>query len=292
MAVVSDDNGTIDPMTAAIDAHVHLWDPGRVALPWLRPEHAVIARPFLPTDLEPLLDDAGVSEVIVVQSACDDADTDLLLELASAWPRIAGLVVWVPLAEPDRCAARLDELPSVVRGIRHLIHDEEDAHWILGPAVLESLRLLEERGLVLELPVVWPRHLGDVPELARAFPRLSIVIDHLGKPPLGGELDAWAGALAKAAAYPNVGAKVSGLNTATAREDWDAELYADAFATALAAFGHDRLVCGSDWPYALLNGDYLRIWRETRRLVGDDARLLAGNARRLYGLAEVLDGPH
>jgi L-fuconolactonase len=277
-------------MTRAIDAHVHLWDPERVALPWFRPEHAPIGRAFLPADLEPLLDDAGVERVIVVQSACDDAETDLLLELAAAWPRVAGLVVWVPLEEPERCAARLDERPPAVRGVRHLIHDEDDPHWILRQAVLESVRLLEERGLVLELPVVWPRHLGDVPELATTFPRLTIVIDHLGKPPLDGDLTEWGRALDVAAAHPNVAAKVSGLNTATARDDWSAELFAGAFAAALAAFGRERLVCGSDWPYALLNGDHARIWRETRRLVGDDPQLLADNAVRLYGLAEGSDG--
>ncbi len=51
--------------------------------------------------------------------------------------------------------------------------------------MLESLAIVEERGLLLELPCVFPRHLGDVPELARSFPRLTLVIDHLGKPPLG-----------------------------------------------------------------------------------------------------------
>jgi L-fuconolactonase len=279
-------------MTRAVDAHVHLWDPDRVALPWLRPEQASIGRAFLPVDLEPLLLDADVDRVIVVQSACDDADTDLLLELAAAWPRIAGVVAWVALADPGRCAERLDGLPPVVCGVRHLIHDEVDPHWILRPPVLESLRLLEDRELVLELPAVWPRHLGDVPELARTFPRLTIVIDHLGKPPLDGDLREWAGALEEAAAYPNVAAKVSGLNTATARDDWRAELFASAFATALAAFGRERLVCGSDWPYALLNGGHARIWRETRRLVGEDPQLLAANATRLYGLAEGPNGSH
>ncbi len=46
-------------------------------------------------------------------------------------------------------------------------------------------------------------------------------------------------------------------------------------------------MCGSDWPVALLNGDYDRVWHATRRLVellapGHEAALLGGNAARLY----------
>jgi L-fuconolactonase len=186
-----------------VDAHQHFWDTRRVALPWLKPEHDAIAGPFEPADLEPRMERAGVARTVLVQAACADEETDLMLEYAADNEWIGAIVAWVDLARPGRAEQRLRELAAHarVRGIRHLIHDEEDPHWILRPPVLESLALLQERGLLLELPAVWPRHLGDVPALARSFPRLTIVIDHLGKPPLGRDgLAAWARELEAAAA--------------------------------------------------------------------------------------------
>lgn len=280
----------------AVDGHQHFWDPQRVPLPWLRPEHAAIARAFEPPELAPLLEASGVERTVLVQSACLDADTDLMLAHAARYEWIAAVVAWVPLDDPLRAAERLDELAAEpkVRGVRHLIHDEAAPHWILRPAVLEGLALVEDRGLVLELPAVFPRHLGDVPELARTFPRLGIVIDHLAKPPIGRDsFGAWARLLEDAAAYPNVAAKISGLNTAVERPDWDAADLRPAIETALAAFGSGRLLCGSDWPVALLNGDYGRVWTETRRVLEQVApneleQLLSGTAERLYGLAQPL----
>ena len=122
-------------------------------------------------------------------------------------------------------AQRLDELSDrpKFRAVRHLTHNEPD-HWILRPRVLESLAMLEERELILELPVVCPRHFDDVVSLAARFPRLRIVIDHLGKPPIGSaEMARWEGALDAAAACPNTFAKVSGLNTAHRPGRLDAE---------------------------------------------------------------------
>lgn len=238
---------------------------------------------------------AGVAKTVLVQSACSDEDTELMLEHAARHDWIGAVVAWVDLQRSGQAAARLDELAAHprVRGIRHLIHDEEDAHWILRPAVLESLALLEQRGLLLELPAVWPRHLGDVPQLARAFPRLTIVIDHLAKPPIGRDaIQRWARELEAAAAHANVAAKISGLNTAIDRPDWSAADLRPAVETAVAVFGPDRLLCGSDWPVALLNGDYERVWAETRRvleLVAPDAldALLWRTATRLYGLDQA-----
>ncbi len=130
--------------------------------------------------------------------------------------------------------------------------------------MLESLEPVAAAGLLLELPVVWPRHLADVAVVARTFPGLTIVIDHLGKPPLGtAEMALWATELGDVARLSNVCAKISGLNTATALEDWSASDLVPAVEVAVECFGPERLLVGSDWPVCLLNGDYGRVWRET-----------------------------
>jgi L-fuconolactonase len=275
-----------------VDAHHHLWDLEREALPWMGDAHAVIRRTFEPEELEPLLVRCGVTTTVLVQAANTDSDTDAMLQQAARHAWIGGVVGWIDLSSPARTAQRLGELRGHprLRGFRHLIHDEEDPHWILRDAVLASLSLLEAQGMLLELPCVYPRHLGDVPELASAFPRMTIVIDHLGKPPLGSsELDRWARDLRTAAASPNVHAKISGLSTMLTSSDWLASDLRPAVEVAVDAFGADRLVCGSDWPVSLLNGGYEKLWRETVRVLEDVApsgleRLLSGTALRLYDL--------
>jgi L-fuconolactonase len=282
-----------------VDAHHHLWSLERDALPWMTDEHAVIRRSFEPADLEPLLARSGVARTVLVQATCSDSDSDFMFERAGACEWIGAVVAWVDLRSPTRARERLDELADApkLRGIRHLIHDEPDPHWILRDDVLESLALLEERGLILELPCVYPRHLGDVPGLAARFPQLTIVIDHLGKPPIGtAGMEAWAEQLRAASSHGNVAAKISGLDTALAASDWDAGDLMAPVAVALEAFGPDRLVCGSDWPVSLLNGDYQRVWRETVHVLEQLAplhaeRLLAGNAVRLYDLDRALVAP-
>ena len=282
-----------------VDAHVHLWDARHTPQPWMTSEHAVIARPFGPADLEPLLRLNHVDAVVLVQGACLDSDTDYLFAEAARHDWIAAVTAWLALDSPERTRARLDELErhSAFRAVRHLIHNEPDPHWILQPPVLESLALLEERRVVLELPAVFPHHLEDVPVLAERFPKLVIVVDHLAKPPLGtDEMGSWAHELRAAAACPHVVAKVSGLNTALDRRDWSAEDLLPACQTALECFGPSRLMCGSDWPVALLNGDYDRVWDATRRVVeaiaGRDADALLGeNAARVYRFADAKATP-
>jgi L-fuconolactonase len=277
-----------------VDAHHHFWNPARIPQPWMTDEHAAIARTFEPPDLEPLLVECGVGRTVLVQSAASDEDTDYMFEVACLVESVGAIVAWCRLDDPLAARHRLDELQArpKLRGIRHLIHQESDPHWILRPAVADGLALLEERQLLLELPAVYPDHLDDVPTIAARHPGLIIVIDHLGKPPLGtDEMVRWDELLRTAAEWPSVHAKVSGLNTAMADRHWTADDLQPAVDVALDAFGADRLVFGSDWPVCLLNGTYERVLHETvlavERACDEPGPVLAENAQRLYRLGDA-----
>jgi L-fuconolactonase len=271
-----------------VDSHLHIWD---AAQPWMSAAHAAIARPFGPTDVVPLIERNEIDRVIIVQGASLDSDTDYILDESDVCDWIGAITAWVALDDPHRAAARLDvlETRSKFRAVRHLSHNEPD-HWLVRPPVLESIAMLAERQLILEIPVVFPSHFDDVVSLAERYPGLAIVIDHLGKPPIGrSEMTAWEADLREAAAHPNVLAKVSGLNTALSRPDWTAEDLRPCVEVALDCFGPQRLMCGSDWPVALLNGDYDRVWNETAGVLSSLAPghiddLLGANAARVYRL--------
>ena len=281
-------------MTALrVDAHQHFWTLGEVEYGWLASsEYEPIQRDFGPADLDPLLRAAGITRTITVQAANSFADTEAMLARADEHDWISGVVGWIPLLDPVAASQALDGYCGrrAFRGVRHLVHDEPDPDWLLRASVRESLALLAERGLVFEIPAVFPRHLLHVPLLAEELPGLRIVIDHLGKPPIAsGSVEPWAAELARAAAYPNVYAKVSGLNT-VAPEGWTAEDLRPFVDIALGELGSDRLMFGSDWPVCLMADDYSRVWGETVRVldgVAADARdaVLGGTAVDVYGLA-------
>ena len=274
-----------------IDAHHHFWNPERIPQPWMTPEHAVIDRAFEPADLEPLLAQAGVSQTVLVQSAARDDDTDYMFELVRDVDWVGAVVAWLRLDDAVSLQGRLRELVAQpkLRGVRHLIHQEPDPHWMLRREVQPGLEALADANLVLELPAVFPDHLGDVPELARRNPSLVLVVDHLAKPPLGtAAMARWREELAAAAEHPNVFAKISGLNTVAPRS-WGSDDLLPAVSTAIESFGPSRLMLGSDWPVALLNGGYVDVLSRTAEAVRDAAghaaeTILSTTASDLYRL--------
>ncbi|GAA5071776.1 L-fuconolactonase [Thermocatellispora tengchongensis] len=275
-----------------IDAHQHFWNLETGSYPWLTPEAGPIYRTFEPEELIPQLAACGVDRTVLVQSANTYADTDAMLAQADAYDFVAAVVGWVPLDRPGEAAEALERYRAHPRfaGVRHLIHDEPDPDWVVREEVIEGLKLLADAGLPYDVVGVLPRHLEHVPTLAEKVPGLRLVLDHLNKPPIKDKgWEPWASLLARAASYPNVYAKVSGLNTAADAETWTAADLRPYVEHAIEVFGPDRLMFGGDWPVAILAGDYAKVWRETNALLdglpqADRDAILGGTAARCYGI--------
>lgn len=276
-----------------VDAHQHLWDLERVAYPWLTADFGPLFRSFSESELEPQLAAAGVDKTVLVQAANSAADTDAMFEVADRWSRVAGVVGWVPLDRPDAAGEELTRLKGREKfvGVRHLNHDEPDPDWLIKPEVHESLELVAAAGLTFDVVAVLPRHLELVSTLAEQHPNLLLVIDHLAKPPIKDRgWQPWAELLERAAAYPNVSAKISGLNTAAALDSWSAEDLQPYVDHAVELFGPSRLMFGGDWPVAILAGDYAQVWAATNEVLADLSaaerdQILGGTAIEFYRLS-------
>ena len=255
-----------------VDSHQHFWDPEQVYYPWLVPAYGPIYRAFRPAELEPQLAAAGVERTLLVQAACNFEDTEAMLAQAAEHEWIGGVVGWVPLYAHRLAERALDRYMADrwFKGVRHLTHEEADPDWLVRPEVIDGLRILEERDLPYDVIAVWPEHLSHVPVLAQACPDLRMVIDHLAKPPIAaGEYGGWNDAMKVAAEFPNVYAKISGLNTAAEWETWTAADLVEPIGYALEVFGAQRLMFGSDWPVAILAGDYAKVWGETKKALDE-----------------------
>jgi L-fuconolactonase len=282
----------MDAAEPRIDTHLHTWDLEACDYSWLTPAAGMLHRTHLVHEVEAERVAAGVTGAVLVQAANNRCDTDFMLATMAANPYICGVVGWVDLlagTAVEEEAAALASDPRI-KGVRHLNHDEPDPDWLVQPAVLDALRVLPRVGLAFDVVAIWPLHLELVPVLADAAPDLTIVIDHLAKPPIAsGDLSTWRASMARAAGRPNVVAKVSGLDTAAGSPDWTPDDLRPAFEAALELFGADRLMYGGDWPVSRLGGGYARQAAAFERLTdplsaSERAAIRAGTARRVYRL--------
>jgi L-fuconolactonase len=277
-------------MSHVVDAHHHFLDPARIDYPFLRflPQ---LARRLDASDLEPLLREAGVAQTVAVQASDCEAETEFLLDQAASSGFVAGVVGWVPLANPAACARALDRFaahPGRLVGIRHLIHDEPDPDWVVQSRVLESLALLASRRLAFDLSAFQPRHLEHVATFAERVPQLRVVICHYGMPRVDqGQWEPWASAFARAAENANACVKISGLDLFLGGpEPARTRRY---FEHAMQCYGAERLLWASNWPVSLQLRGYRELLDAARvQLAGltthERDAILGANARRAYAL--------
>ncbi len=272
-----------------IDSHQHFWNYDPAEYPWIRPDWP-IRRTFLPTDLEPLLRASGFDGCVAVQARQTLEETAWLLELAARHLIIAGVVGWVDL----RAAGVRTQLAKFAGNkklvaVRHVVQDEPDDNFMLGPDFLRGIASLREFDLAYDI-LIFPKQLPAAIELARRYPDQRFVLDHIAKPLIKDRmLEPWAKQIQDLARLPNVFCKLSGMATEAAWRAWSEKDFQPYLDTVWAAFGPDRLMIGSDWPVCLLSGDYAPTMGIVQNYLqqfssADREKVLGANAIRFYRL--------
>jgi len=273
-----------------IDAHQHFWKYSPAEYGWISDAMPDLKRDFLPGDLRPILDANGFEGSIAVQARQDLDETLWLLELANQNDFIKGVVGWVNLCSQE-LPVMLEQLanqPKLV-GVRHILQDEPDDHFMLRPDFRRGIARLAEHGLTYDL-LLHPRHLPIAVQLVQEFPRQRFVLDHIAKPRIAdGLLEPWDRDIRALAKLENVWCKLSGMVTEARWKQWELENFRPYLDVVFEAFGTERLMIGSDWPVCTLSASY----SETMRLITEYGKdlapqqqecVLGHNCSRFYNL--------
>jgi L-fuconolactonase len=271
-----------------VDSHQHFWRLDRGDYGWLTPQLAPIYKDFLPEDLAPQIERAGVGTTVLVQAAPTVEETRYLLELAHQHSFIAGVVGWVDFESADvvETIAKLAEDPQLL-GLRPMIQDIPDPDWMLDTGLAAAFEAMLDHGLVFDA-LVLPKHLSALLELTARYPDLAMVLDHGAKPPLAsGDLAAWKQGVAALARETTMVCKLSGFVTEAGSVA--PQKLAPAVDHLLECFGPKRMMWGSDWPVCELTCSYDE-WRAAtdsllvRLSVTEREYILSETARATYGI--------
>ena len=317
----------LEPDLRIVDAHHHLWerDGWRYMaddlLGDLRSGHNVVATVFMqaqtryhrdgPRELRPVGETAFAARV-----AADSEGREGVPRLCAAIVGHADLTLGArvrPVLE-----AHVEAGGGRFRGIRHLTVWDADRSLLnplsAGPPSLlcdaayrEGVAQLAPLGLSYDAWLFQPQ-LPELLALARLFPELTIILNHVGGPLGAGAYQgrreaifpAWDRAIRRLAACPNVvvklgglGMRINGFGFEAAPDPPSSEDLAEAWRpyieTCVEAFGAARCMFESNFPVDKGSYGYRVCWNAFKRLTrgasdGERAALFAGTAERVYRL--------
>jgi predicted TIM-barrel fold metal-dependent hydrolase len=319
----------LEPELPIIDPHHHLWDYPEsryVVTDFLEDTaegHNIVQSVFVECKSQYRTDgpqaSRPVGETAYVRRLADQSD--------AAFPdrtRIAtGIVGYADLtmgaAVDAVLAEHVDAGGGRFRGIRHACawdasdevrnsHTNPPEGLLLQENFREGFALLNKHGLSFD---AWHYHtqIPELIDLARAFPKTSIILDHVGGPlgigPYAGKRDEvfqqWKSAIAELAQCPNVSVKLGGLAMKICGFGWHnrekpptsdelAEATAPYYHFCIDQFGVERCMFESNFPVDKLSVSYGVLWNAFKKIAreysnAERAALFHDTAARVYRLA-------
>lgn len=273
-----------------IDSHQHFWRFDPVRDSWINEEMSVIQRDFLPSDLQPILQENNFDGCIAVQADQTEEQNAFLLELAAEHSFIKGIVGWIDLrAENIEDSLQFYKGYDKIKGFRHVLQGEADRALMLKNEFKRGIKALGEAGYTYDI-LIFPDQLAYTSEFVTAFPNQKFVIDHIAKPDIKNKtIDDWAKEIKAVAKHENVFCKVSGMVTEADWKKWKHDDFTPYLDVIFEAFGIKRLMYGSDWPVCLVAGTYanmISIVKEYTNQLSENEQALffGGNASSFYNI--------
>ena len=319
----------LEPALPIVDPHHHLVDranTGRYLLPELLADtgsgHNIVATVYLewlsmyraegPVPLRPVGEVEFANGVAAIAASETFGKTKVC----------AGIVAYADLMLGDQVEEVLEAMILAgggrFRGIRYISasHPDEAARGssinrpsglLLNAKVREGFAKLHPLGLSFDAWMYFTQ-LGELVDLARAFPETPIVLDHVGGPigigPYAGKRDdvftEWKNSITELARCPNVHVKLGGLGMRLFGFDVHAgelppsseelaTLWRPYIETCIEAFGPARAMFESNFPVDKGSGSYQVFWNAFKRIAAgcsadEKTALFSGTASRFYRL--------
>lgn len=274
-----------------VDIHPHVISDDVVAYP-LAPLFGIRSewsqeRPVTIADMVSAMDEAGVDKAAIVHSSTTYGfDNSYVCEATAQYPKRFTAVGSVDLLEPDAPATIRKWIAKGLTGLRIFTGGstkEFDTSSLDDPRSFPSWDLCSEEGLPMCIQT-GANGLDQVVGLARRFPKVRIILDHLGRPDVtDGPPYSNAASLFALAPVENIYLKLTPRIFSDVKQG---AATADTFFPKLVeVFGSQRLAWGSNYPTSEgpLGGNLDKARQALSCLSQDDqAWIFAKTAQTLY----------
>ncbi len=294
----------IDPDLPICDPHHHLWDRpnNRYLLEELLQDigggHHITKTVFVecrsmyrkdgPQEMQPVGETEFVQGVVAQSASGQYGITTVAAGIVGFADLTLGTAV-VPVLEAHIAASR-----DRFRGIRHISAWDANTDirsyrnlpkgLLLDPKFREGFACLQKYGLSFDAWLYHPQ-LMELVDLARTFPDIPIIVDHIGGPlgigPYAEKreevFEEWKHGIAALATCPNVVVKLGGLGMPLCGFGWNerstppgsaelAETMIPYYRWCIEQFGVDRCMFESNFPVDKISYSYTVLWNAFKRI--------------------------
>jgi L-fuconolactonase len=265
-----------------IDAEVYFWKYEKQFLHPLIRENKMLQQQYLPEQITQNLQRNGIDGCIATTAEDAEVQTRFLAELALTHPEICGIVGWINLFDV-KAGDKIQEFQQYTSIKGYRIEASR-----LASILPSTMELMLTNQYSLDISTGGESDLLHLKNWLDNHPDQSFILRDAGHadaklPPSKN----WETNIRAMAENQNLSCKLSGLFAHGHRKTWKPTDFYPFLEILFDAFGTDRLLFASEWPFLLLSGIYVQ-WKSLiekfmeRYLPEDREKIFGENARRLY----------